>query len=232
MTRPFPFKIAFSDLVNHSMADLLNQYGLIHVYDTPKLTADQYHQWGEQIGKLLIGHRHLANAEGTVHDISSGAALQDKSLPWHNDYSYGRGDYFGSALYNVENGHMCDTEFADMTIIPEEIKAVYRGVIASHRIPDSFTQEFTDREREILDRRYAKHPLVSVHPNGMETVYCSPASIVDDIDIAPIVDWSERHSYVHKWVDGDLLFWDNRQLMHRRGPLLGPRRMWRIQFIL
>ena len=67
-----------------------------------------------KLGKLVHSRNHVANTDRTIQLVTEDEAFGDGDVEWHNDWSYGRGNYFGTALYNKANGKKSTTDFVDM----------------------------------------------------------------------------------------------------------------------
>jgi len=165
--------------------------------------------------------------------------LVEAGSDWHSDLSYIARPSLGSLLYAIEvptNGG--DTEWADMyaayETLPDDVKRRIDGLKGIHtfdrrrnprvRIPNQHKGNAITYDRSPDD---AIHPLVRVHPaTGRKALFVSPRftiAIADmpDEEAQPLLDTLFAHQirrdfiYHHKWQQGDLLFWDNRCLIHR-----------------
>ncbi len=155
---------------------------------------------------------------------------------WHSDSSFKP----TPAKYSLLNAHSIpskggNTEFADMRAaydaLDDETKAQAEGLICEHsqihsRGKIGFT-DFTDEERERFEP--VRQVLVRTHPvTGRRSLYLS--SHAGGIDGWPVPEANiflrdlnehatQRHFvYAHEWRLGDLVIWDNRQVMHRARP--------------
>lgn len=84
------------------------------------------------------------------------------------------------------------------------------------------------------------HRIIDIDPKtGKEILYMASQKIVDPVthqevglkfrDIFDVLH-KELGFYSHKWEKGDLLIWDNLQVLHRAaGPYEGNRLLWRTQ---
>ena len=155
---------------------------------------------------------------------------------WHSDSSFKP----TPAKYSLLHAHSVtskggNTEFADMRAaydaLDDETKQQVEGLICEHsqlysRGKIGFT-EFTDEERE---RNAPVHQvLLRTHPvTGRKSLYLSSHA-------GTIVGWPRPEAamflqdltehatqrqfvYAHEWQVGDLVIWDNRQVMHRARP--------------
>jgi alpha-ketoglutarate-dependent taurine dioxygenase len=152
-------------------------------------------------------------------------------LPWHSDLQYLAEPPLYTLLYAIEApGRGGETQFADVAqawrALPLRERWRLRGVEADY-------VRGAQRHRHALRRR---------HPVSGETVLFMSAYAVK-LHRAPRarrVQWlddlkrhvaSERFVWTHAWQPGDLLFWDNVRVIHRRLPFdaAAPRRMRRTQ---
>lgn len=218
---------------------ILNEHGLIHIKGMYGLSMRGYRAifriMQKNLGKPLVTDRHVLDEDRIIQDISDEGLFSRNDVAWHNDWSYGRGNYFGTMLYAVENAAASPTWFTDMAQAPEHLKDAYRGCEGAYYPPQNLQDAcFTDRQLKLLEKQKVKRPFVFTHEgSGLETLYCSPGTIQDsDIDLEPIIEWAEENAYKHEWVDGDILIWDNLRMMHRREAFEGNRKLWRIQFTL
>lgn len=221
-----------------NFGSLLTTHGLIHIKDMPELTLDGYKTLFEtmksSLGKPLVTDRHVLDESRIIQDISDEGLFSRNDVAWHNDWSYGRGNYFGTMLYAVKNAAASPTWFVDMAQAPKELKDAYRGCEGLYYPPSKLQGTcFTEKQLRILEKQKVTRPFVFTHPCGLETLYCSPGTIQDsEVDLTPIIDWAEENAYRHEWVDGDILLWDNLRMMHRREAFEGIRQLWRIQFMI
>lgn len=159
---------------------------------------------------------------------------------WHSDLSYMAKPSLGSLLYALEvPPEGGDTEWANQytayETLSDEIKKQIEGLKARHtfnrfrnprvRIPDHAEKEARQRYERISPED-AIHPVVRTHPvTGWKALYVSPRFTIGIEDIPDeegqaLLDVLFEHMirpefvYHHKWRLGDLLFWDNRCLVH------------------
>ena len=88
-----------------------------------------------------------------------------------------------------------------------------------------------------MDLKSSIHQMIHTHPFiNKEVLFLSnEAHNIFEID-APcklwdLINYSVKHTlYEHDWQDGDMLLWDNVQVMHRAaGPFEGRRLLFRVQ---
>jgi alpha-ketoglutarate-dependent 2,4-dichlorophenoxyacetate dioxygenase len=155
---------------------------------------------------------------------------------WHSDSSFKA----VPAKYSLLHARKIpskggNTEFADMRAawdaLDDETKAACDGLVCEHSQMYSRQQigffELSDEERERF--RPVLQALVRTHPvTGRKSLYLSAHA-------GAIVGWpvpearaflrdlnehatQRQFVYSHKWMVGDLVMWDNRQVMHRGRP--------------
>lgn len=155
---------------------------------------------------------------------------------WHADCTYNqhRSKYSLLLAYIVpkEGGN---TDFADerhaFRDLPAEKKQQLRDLVVKHNLWHSrklAAPEIYDilSEQEANEKRQAYHKLVQTAPDGGETFYlashgCEIIGMPKDEGLSLITELiahstQEMYTISLKWErPGDLIFWDNRQVMHR-----------------
>lgn len=152
---------------------------------------------------------------------------------WHSDKAHEAVPSLLTMLYAVEvppSGG--DTEFADMTrayaALDEATKAKINGLRVEHSwgyMRETITGRAPTEEEKIKSPPVV-HPMVRVHPDTGEKslylgMYCS--RVIDmplkegQALLKSLTDHACQPQFIftHKWKQGDLVFWDNRCLMHR-----------------
>jgi taurine dioxygenase len=157
---------------------------------------------------------------------------------WHSDLSYMQKPSLGSLLLCHEMPEIGgDTMFANMYLaydtLSDTMKNFLDGLTAIHDYSHAYDTYFAHlKERPPLTAAEraktppVEHPMVRVHPvTGRKALYVNPGfttSIVGMLreESQPILDFLFRHStrpefiYRHKWRPHDMVFWDNRCVMH------------------
>ena len=152
---------------------------------------------------------------------------------WHSDSSF----KVIPAKYSLLHARRIpskggNTEFADMRAaydaLDAETRAQVEGLICEHSQIYSRQQigffELTEEERARF--KPVRQPLVRVHPvTGRKSLYLAShaGSIVDwpmpeaRLFLRDLIEYATQREFVysHKWSVGDLVMWDNRQVMHR-----------------
>ncbi len=155
---------------------------------------------------------------------------------WHSDVSFREHPASASLLYALEippTGG--DTMFANMHRAHDALSAPMRdllsGLGAVHDFAVAAASSGTYRADQLEDgdfdgaNRFV-HPVVIRHPEtGRKALYVNPGFTAGLVDFAPeesaaLLDYLYRHAirpefvYRHRWRQGDLVVWDNRNLMH------------------
>ena len=157
---------------------------------------------------------------------------------WHTDHSFQPEPPKATLLHSVKLPKCGgDTWFANMRLaydtLPNELKARIYDLEAVHAYRES-RDVMTQKERNIEtlsdeEERNVNviHPVVRTHDvTGSKAIYINPLRIKRFLGMSPdessellecLVTHStkDRHIYAHRWQQGDLIIWDNRQAMHR-----------------
>lgn len=219
------------------LRDELLEKGLVKI-KKKDLTLKEFEDISESLGKNLVTTNHVLNEKRTVQELSNNGLFGDGDVDWHHDWSYGRGNYFGTILYNVKNAHLSPTWFCDMSKAPSSLKKRYESVIGRYYPPRHLHDTcFTDKQLRLLEKQMIRRPFVISHyVTGEEILYCSFGTLqemsVSDTDLTPIRDWIEENKYVHEWKEDEILIWDNLKMNHRRFSFEGKRLLWRSQFVI
>ena len=164
--------------------------------------------------------------------------LGDAGHFWHSDLSYKERPSLGSMLHAQElPATGGDTLFANMHLawdtLPEPLKRRVQGLQAEH----SYLAKYAELQRrspwrpnlsaeQIAQVKPVAHPVVRVHPEtGRKALFVSEHFTtrilgVSDEESRELMDALFAHSvrpehvYRHRWRPHDMVFWDNRSLMH------------------
>jgi alpha-ketoglutarate-dependent 2,4-dichlorophenoxyacetate dioxygenase len=155
---------------------------------------------------------------------------------WHSDSSFKVVPAKYSALRAVSiPSSGGNTEFADMRAaydaLPDETKAQIEGLVCEHSQIYSRQQigffDLTEEERARF--KPVRQAMVRTHPvTGRKSVYLAShaGGIVGwpvpeaRMFMRDLIEHATQREFVysHKWSVGDLVMWDNRQVMHRGRP--------------
>lgn len=218
-----------------NLKDKLLEHGLVKIECSKSLTIEEFELIATSLGKPLVTDKHVLNTNRTVQELSHNALFGNDDVEWHHDWSYGRGNYFGTILYNVKNAHLSPTWFCDMSKAPNELKLLYKDAVGSYYPPIHLQDKcFTEKQLRILEKQKVKRSfIINHHITNEEILYCSIGSLQNNsIDVTPIKEWIEENSYRNDWADNDILIWDNLKMNHKRIAFEGERLLWRTQFLI
>ncbi len=186
---------------------------------------------------LLANHPEILIVSNIIENGQS-IGLGDAGKFWHSDLSYKELPSLGSMLYAQElPAEGGDTLFADMHKaydgLPEALRKAIDGRKASH----SYTARYSETKFEgnwrptltpeqLAQVQVVDHPIVRTHPEtGRKALFVSEGFTTNIVGLP--VDESQQiltelyaHSvrpeniHRHQWQDGDMVFWDNRSLIH------------------
>lgn len=164
--------------------------------------------------------------------------LGDAGHFWHSDLSYKEVPSLGSMLHAQElPDEGGDTVFANMHLAWESLPAALRHAARGARAEHSYLSQYEELRRrnpwrpaltqaQIDEVKPVTHPVVRVHPEtGRRALFVSEhfttriVGLPDDESRALLEELfahsvRPEHLYVHRWQPHDLVFWDNRSLMH------------------
>ena len=164
--------------------------------------------------------------------------LGDAGHFWHSDLSYKEVPSLGSMLHAQElPDEGGDTVFANMHLAWESLPAALRHAVRGARAEHSYLSQYEELRRrnpwrpaltqaQIDEVTPVTHPVVRVHPEtGRRALFVSEHFTtrivgVPEDESRALLDELFAHSvrpehlYVHRWQPHDLVFWDNRSLMH------------------
>lgn len=228
------FEVDYKNIKNLNLKNLLLTHGLLIIKDgTPNVL--EFESIANSLGKCLVTDKHAINENRTIQELSNVGLFGTNEVNWHNDWSYGRGNYFGTILYNVKNAHLSPTWFCNMSNLPETFYKKHEKNIGVYYPPANLQDQcFTDKQLRILEKQKISRQFVHTHHvTGERVLYCSPGTIQDfNEDLSDIIQYAEEHSYCHTWEPNDILIWDNLKMMHKRNSFEGQRLLWRTQFII
>lgn len=186
---------------------------------------------------LLAGHPEILIVSNIIEN-GQNIGLGDAGKFWHSDLSYKELPSLGSMLHAQElPSEGGDTLFADMhkawNAVPPALRKVVEGRDAAH----SYTARYAETKFEgnwrptltaeqLAQVQEVIHPVVRTHPeNGRKALFVSegfttrivglPADESRDV-LQQLYALSvlEQNIYRHQWQPHDLVFWDNRSLIH------------------
>jgi taurine dioxygenase len=209
---------------------------------TPQQQIDFSRRFGRlQIHVLhqfqLPGHPEILIVSN-IKEKGQPIGLGDAGHYWHSDLSYKELPSLGSMLHAQElPAEGGDTLFANMHLaydtLPEHLKRKVEGLKAEHSYLTKYA-ELQQRspwrpnltEEQIAQVKPVVHPVVRTHPEtGRKALFVSehftPRIVgLPEDESRDLLDQLFAHSvkpehvYRHRWKPHDMVFWDNRSLMH------------------
>ena len=203
-------------------------------------------RWGPLKGHvlaqyLLPGHPKMLVISNKKDDRGEPVGIDDAGRYWHSDVSYEAVPPMGSLLYGLEvPDEGGDTLFANQyrayDNLPADLKKRAATLKARHRFNYSQIQETEESNRQPLTEEQkaeltgAVHPVVRTHPeSGRKALYVNPGfteSLIGagEKESDALLEQFFKYAtdpdviYRHTWKTNDLVFWDNRCLMHHATP--------------
>ncbi len=186
---------------------------------------------------LLAGHPEILIVSNIIEN-GQHIGLGDAGKFWHSDLSYKELPSLGSMLHAQElPSEGGDTLFADMhkawDAVPDALRKVVEGRSAAH----SYTARYAETKFEgnwrptltaeqLAQVKEVIHPVVRTHPeNGRRALFVSEGfttrivGLPDDesrdvLQQLYALSVLEQNLYRHQWEPNDLVFCDNRSLIH------------------
>lgn len=164
--------------------------------------------------------------------------LGDAGHFWHSDLSYKEKPSLGSLLHAQELPEEGgDTLFANMHLAYDTLPPALRPAVQGLRAEHSYLAQYEQlrarnpyrpalTQAQIDEVKPVTHPVVRVHPEtGRRALFVSEHFTTRIVGIpqdescallAELFEHSEKpeHIYRHQWRPHDMVFWDNRSLMH------------------
>ncbi|KVN68084.1 TauD/TfdA dioxygenase family protein [Burkholderia ubonensis] len=189
------------------------------------------HQFG------LAGHPEVLVVSNVVEN-GRPIGLGDAGQFWHSDLSYKEKPSLGSLMHAQElPSEGGDTLFANMHLawdtLPAHLRRAAEGLCAEHTYLARYA-ELQARNpwrpnlsaEQVAQVKPVVHPVVRTHPEtGRKALFVSEhfttrivglpedesRALLDELFAHSV---RAEHLYRHVWRDHDLVFWDNRSLMH------------------
>lgn len=186
----------------------------------------------------LAGHPEILIVSNIRDARGKPIGLGDAGVFWHSDLSYLPRPSLGSLLYAQElPAAGGDTVFANQhaawAALPADLQARIDGLKAEH----SYLKQYAELQRrnpwrpdltpgQIAQVPPVAHPVVRTHPEtGRKTLFVSEHFTTRILGVAEdesrtllealfAHSTQPRFTYRHRWQDGDLVFWDNRAVLH------------------
>lgn len=209
---------------------------------TPQQHIDFSRRFGRLIIHVLhqfhlTGHPEILTVSNIVEN-GKPVGLGDAGKYWHSDISYKALPSLGSLLHAQElPAEGGDTLFANMhqayDTLPEALRTAIDGKLAVHSYLAKYGQLQKDgnwrptlSEQQLAQVQEVVHPVVRIHPEtGRRALFVSEGFTtriegLPEDESREILDALFAHSvraehvYRHAWQPHDLVFWDNRSLIH------------------
>jgi len=185
----------------------------------------------------LAGHPEVLVISNIIED-GKPTGLGDAGHFWHSDLSYKETPSLGSMLHAQElPAEGGDTLFANMHLAYDTLPSALRSAIKGKYAEHSYLAQYAELQRrspfrpnltqqQIDEVKPVTHPVVRTHPEtGRPALFVSEhftteiAGLPEDESRALLDELfahsvRPEHIYRHQWQPGDLVFWDNRSLMH------------------
>ena len=188
----------------------------------------------------LQGHPEILIVSNIKQD-GQPIGLGDAGHYWHSDLSYKEKPSLGSLLHAQElPAEGGDTLFANQHSAYESLDAELRETLASLRAEHTYLAKYEElrarspwrpklTEAQIAEVAPVVHPVVRTHPEtGRKALFVSEhfttriVGIPEDESRALLDELfahsvKTEHVYRHVWQAHDMVFWDNRSVMHLAG---------------
>lgn len=201
-------------------------------FELPPVTAEQVEHSG--------AHPEVTVVSNVRVDGKPIGELGDGEVIWHSDYSF-RPVVAGMRMLHARevpaDGEGANTEFRNMyaawDALPGELKRRIHGATIKHDTAYDTNRKLRRGAVASDDPRLGDgpdHPVVSTHPDtgcnslflGRRPRHYVNGCTLEESDALLDALWAhataDRFGYSHAWREGDLVLWDNRCTIHRRGP--------------
>lgn len=185
----------------------------------------------------LPGHPEILTVSNVIKD-GQPIGLGDAGKYWHSDISYKAVPSLGSLLHAQElPSEGGDTLFANMHLAWDNLPLHLRRAVEGRQAVHSYLAKYGQMQKDanwrpalspeqLAQVRDVVHPVVRTHPEtGRKALFVSEGFTTQIIGLPEdesraILDELFAHSvrvehvYRHIWQEHDLVFWDNRSLIH------------------
>jgi taurine dioxygenase len=185
----------------------------------------------------LTGHPEILIVSNVLED-GKPIGLGDAGHFWHSDLSYKETPSLGSLLHAQElPAEGGDTLFANMHLAWDTLPQALRDAVKGRSAEHTYLAKYAELQKrspwrpnlsaeQIAEVKAVVHPIIRTHPEtGRKALFVSehftthviglPEDESRDL-LQALFEHSVRdeHIYRHVWREHDLVFWDNRSLMH------------------
>jgi taurine dioxygenase len=209
---------------------------------TPQQQVDFSRRFGPLQIHVLRNFQLPSNPEvliiSNIIEDGKPIGLGDAGHFWHSDLSYVDKPSLGSMLHAQELPEEGgDTLFANMHLAWDTLPAALRTAAQGARAEHSYLTQYEELRRrspfrpaltqaQIDEVKPVVHPVVRTHPEtGRKALFVSEhfttriVGIPEDESRALLAELFAHsvlpeHVYRHRWAPHDMVFWDNRSLMH------------------
>ena len=212
---------------------------------TPQQQVDFSRRFGPLQIHVLRNFQLPSNPEvliiSNIIEDGKPIGLGDAGHFWHSDLSYKETPSLGSMLHAQElPAEGGDTLFANMHLAWDTLPAALRNAVQGLRAEHSYLAQYEELRRrnpyrppltqaQIDEVRPVLHPVVRTHPEtGRRALFVSQhfttrivgmpetesRALLDELFAHSV---KPEHIYRHRWAPHDMVFWDNRSLMHLAG---------------
>jgi len=211
---------------------------LVARFGTP-IASRQINPFGNPVYELGLLPPEVTAVSNIRQDGQPVGILGDGEVAWHSDHSYAERPAGARMLYGAEvpppaaggNTFFLNACAAYDALAPDRKQALMGRTIKHDNAVDlnMRVRAGADATQSVVDSPGPVHPIVSTHPetghNALflgrrSRAYVSGFSIEDSEALLNEL-WAHtiqpRFCYEHTWSPGDLVLWDNRCAMHRRG---------------
>ncbi|SAL21711.1 taurine dioxygenase [Caballeronia terrestris] len=185
----------------------------------------------------LSGHPEVLIVSNIVEN-GQPIGLGDAGHYWHSDLSYKEKPSLGSLLHAQELPAVGgDTLFANMHLAWDALPQHLREAVEGRRAEHTYLAKYAELQKrspwrpnlsaeQIAQVKPVVHPIVRTHPEtGRKALFVSEHFTTRVVDmpedesnalLAELFAHSVRPEFIyrHRWAEHDLVFWDNRSLMH------------------
>ena len=188
----------------------------------------------------LPGHQEILQISN-IRENGKPIGLGDAGAFWHSDLSYKAIPSLGSLLHARElptTGG--DTHFSNMHLAWETLPATLQKTLLPLKAEHTYIKRYEEQrakapwrpaltQAQLDEVRPVVHPVVTTHPeNGRKTLFVNehftsrivglPMDESDDL-LQQLFAHSIRPEfiYTHRWEEDDMVFWDNRSVIHLAG---------------
>ena len=202
--------------------------------------AEQHKRFARRFGDIFI-HPNFDPDRGDPEVVDLVREPGDSRIvgeEWHSDTTMMPAPPMGAILYGVEiPPYGGDTLFASQQLAYETLPAHLRQAVEGRRAAHSYTARYRDEvfsgvrrptltAAQLAEVQAVEHPMVRIHPEtGRKGLFVNEnftthiLGIPEDESrqiLAELFAHSARPEFIyrHQWQPHDMVFWDNRALIH------------------